>query len=137
MKFSCRSLASPLDCDCPWFRANESKGFSFPLPHSPHLYYISHKYIRQWEFPLDFDIFWIYNKDMNTTKTKNGRRGRPPKGSGMTKSEGILLKMEPREKTAFSKAAEIAGVPLSVWIRERLRRVARDELREAGKESPF
>jgi hypothetical protein len=55
----------------------------------------------------------------------------------MTKSEGILLKMEPREKAAFTEAAEIAGVPLSVWIRERLRRVARDELREAGKGVPF
>jgi len=33
--------------------------------------------------------------------------------------------------------AVAAGVPLSVWIRERLRRIARDELREAGKELPF
>lgn len=74
---------------------------------------------------------------MSTKKTKTGRRGRPPKGSGLTKSEGLLLRMEPREKAAFTEAAEIAGVPLSVWIRERLRRVARDELREAGKESPF
>jgi hypothetical protein len=74
---------------------------------------------------------------MNTSKPKKVRRGRPPKGSGMTKSESVLIRMESREKAAFTEAAEIAGVPLSVWIRERLRRVARDELREAGKESPF
>lgn len=70
-------------------------------------------------------------------KTKKTRRGRPPKGSGLAKSESLLLRLEPREKAAFTEAAEIAGVPLSVWMRERLRRVARDELNEAGKESPF
>lgn len=74
---------------------------------------------------------------MNTSKTKKARRGRPPKGSGLAKSESVLIRMEPREKAAFTEAAVIAGVPLSVWIRERLRRVARDELREAGKELPF
>jgi hypothetical protein len=85
-------------------------------------------------FPLDFDIYHIYNENM---KTKKARRGRPPRGSGLTKSESVLIRMETREKDAFTEAAQIAGAPLSVWIRERLRRVARDELREAGKESPF
>ena len=31
----------------------------------------------------------------------------------------------------------VSIVPLSVWIRERLRRVAAGELREAGHENPF
>ena len=69
--------------------------------------------------------------------TKKVRRGRPPKGSGLTKSESVLIRMETREKAAFTEAAQIAGAPLSVWIRERLRRVAREELREAGRKLPF
>ena len=83
-----------------------------------------------------FAILWLYNQEM-PKKTKTLRRGRPPKGSGLAKSESVLIRMEPREKTAFALAAEIAGAPLSVWIRERLRRVAREELSEAGKELPF
>jgi uncharacterized protein (DUF1778 family) len=69
--------------------------------------------------------------------TQQPRRGRPRKGSAATKSESILLRLEMREKEAFSAAAELAGVPLSVWIRERLRRNARDELGEAGKPVSF
>jgi hypothetical protein len=74
---------------------------------------------------------------MNAKKTKKARRGRPPKGSGLAKSESVLVRMEPREKDGFAAAAEIAGAPLSVWIRERLRRAAKDELKEAGKDVPF
>jgi hypothetical protein len=70
-------------------------------------------------------------------KTKKARRGRPPKGSGQTKSESILLRMDPAEKEGFAEAAELAGAPLSVWIRERLRRLAATELKEAGREVPF
>jgi len=45
--------------------------------------------------------------------------------------------MEPREKQAFLLAASIAGIPLSIWIRERLRRTATRELEEAGRQIPF
>lgn len=55
----------------------------------------------------------------------------------MAKSESILLKLEPEEKEAFRQVAELAGVPLTVWIRERLRRSARIELQDAGKQVPF
>jgi len=55
----------------------------------------------------------------------------------MGKSENILIRVEPEEKEAFQTAAEIAGIPLSNWIRERLRRSARIELEEAGKKIPF
>jgi predicted HicB family RNase H-like nuclease len=71
---------------------------------------------------------------MDTEKT---RRGRPRKSSAQTKSESILLRLEPREKLAFASAADAAGVPLSVWIRERLRRAARRELEEAGLKIAF
>ena len=73
---------------------------------------------------------------MATTTRKNGR-GRPRKGSAQTKSEGVLLRMEKREKEGFTAAAELAGAPLSVWMRERLRRAAKKELEEAGREVAF
>ncbi len=47
------------------------------------------------------------------------------------------LRLEPDEKEAFEQAAQIAGIPLSAWIRERLRRSARRELEEANRAIPF
>lgn len=41
------------------------------------------------------------------------------------------------EKHTFQAAADIAGIDLSAWIRERLRRAARRELEEAGRKVPF
>lgn len=83
---------------------------------------------------LDFDIFPIYNKFM---KTKDKRRGRPKKSSEAAKSATVLLRMEQREKQGFTDAADLAGVPLSVWIRERLRVVARYELEKAAQPVAF
>jgi hypothetical protein len=83
---------------------------------------------------LIFDIFWIYN---NSMKTKKVRRGRPLKGSGLAKSKSILLRLEPREKDGFAEAAELAGIPLAIWMRERLRKEAAKELQQAGKQAPF
>lgn len=45
--------------------------------------------------------------------------------------------MTEEEKRAFSDAAELAGISLSSWIGERLRRAARIELEEAGKPIAF
>lgn len=70
-------------------------------------------------------------------KTKKARLGRPPKGSGLTKSESILLRLDPGEKKGFGDAALVAGVPLTVWIRERLRTVAKSELQSAGRTVAF
>lgn len=55
----------------------------------------------------------------------------------MNKSESILIRVEPKEKEAFKKAAELAGLPVSMWIRERLRRITRIELQDAGEKVPF
>jgi len=49
----------------------------------------------------------------------------------------LLLRLRQAEKQAFSKAAEVAGVPLSSWIRERLRRAAIRELEEANLSNPM
>jgi uncharacterized protein (DUF1778 family) len=63
---------------------------------------------------------------------KKPRRGRPRKSSEATKSESVLLRLEAREKQAFTDAANAAGAPVSVWMRERLRSAAKSELQQAG-----
>jgi hypothetical protein len=68
---------------------------------------------------------------------KDNRRGRPPKGSEHKKGDYLDVRLEPAEKAAFRLAAEIAGLPLSTWVRERLRRVARRELEEANQPIAF
>jgi uncharacterized protein (DUF1778 family) len=55
----------------------------------------------------------------------------------MEKTEFMKLRLRPDEKLAFEKAAELAGVPLSAWVRERLRSAARRELIDAGQKVPF
>jgi predicted HicB family RNase H-like nuclease len=70
-------------------------------------------------------------------ETKKQGRGRPRIKSARTKSDRLLLRLEPREKQAFANAAKIAGAPLSVWIRERLRWAATRELEAAAKPIPF
>jgi uncharacterized protein (DUF1778 family) len=55
----------------------------------------------------------------------------------MSKSELSQIRMEPDEKQAFQDAADLAGVTLSAWIRERLRKAARKELEEAGLQIAF
>jgi uncharacterized protein (DUF1778 family) len=72
---------------------------------------------------------------MNTTKPK--RRGRPRKDETILKGIRLDMRLEPAEKEGFRMAAELSGLDLSAWIRERLRRVAKKELEEAGKEVPF
>lgn len=65
------------------------------------------------------------------------RRGRPPKGSGKIKSIRLDMRLLAAEKEGFRLAAELSGLELSAWIRERLRRIAREELEQAGKDVPF
>lgn len=65
------------------------------------------------------------------------KRGRPPVGPEKTKAEYLEVRLGVAEKQAFKEAADLAGLALSAWVRERLRRVARKELEEAGKSVPF
>jgi uncharacterized protein (DUF1778 family) len=53
------------------------------------------------------------------------------------KTDLLQLRLLPAEKEAFQKAADLAGVALSAWVRERLRSAARRELVEAGQQVPF
>ena len=58
--------------------------------------------------------------------------------AGMSpKTEFMRLRLQLEERRAFEQAAIIAGVPLSAWAREHLRRAARVELVDAGRRVPF
>lgn len=65
------------------------------------------------------------------------RKGRPPKGADKTKTEFLQIRVEEAEKRAFNAAAELAGLDLSAWVRERLRLLARRELKQAHREVSF
>jgi uncharacterized protein (DUF1778 family) len=58
--------------------------------------------------------------------------GRPKKNPDAVKTEWIEMRVEKSEKDAFRTAAEAAGLPLSGWIRQRLRRDAKKELEDLG-----
>ena len=53
------------------------------------------------------------------------------------KSETIQVRLTSEEKSGFLEAAEIAGIPLSSWVRERLRYAAIRELEGVGRHVPF
>ncbi len=65
------------------------------------------------------------------------RRGRPPVAANRTKAEYLEVRLETAEKQAFKAAADLAGLALSAWVRERLREAAREELGSADKPVPF
>jgi hypothetical protein len=57
--------------------------------------------------------------------------------SRVLKDVPFNLRVSESEKAAFSRAAEIAGVPTSAWVRERLRAAAFRELDSVGEVAPF
>jgi hypothetical protein len=65
-------------------------------------------------------------------ETKQTKRGRPRKDPQRTKGDYLDIRLEVAEKQAFRDAADLAGLDLSAWVRERLRAAARHELEEAG-----
>jgi hypothetical protein len=55
----------------------------------------------------------------------------------MEKQNRLDIRLTDSEKQAFMQSAELAGIPLSSWIRERLRLAAIRELENAGQKIPF
>ena len=53
------------------------------------------------------------------------------------KTETLQIRLQHKEKDAFEKAAQLSGIALSAWVRERLRRSAIRELGEAGQQIAF
>ncbi len=70
-------------------------------------------------------------------KTQPKRRGRPPKSSDQLQTETLDVRITDAEKQAFKSAAELVGMPVSMWVRQRLKRNAAKELQDAGQEIPF
>jgi hypothetical protein len=55
----------------------------------------------------------------------------------MAKAEVLQIRLTEEEKRGFVAAAELAGIPLSSWVRERLRLAAIRDLESAGQQIPF
>lgn len=53
------------------------------------------------------------------------------------KTNTIEMRVADDEKEAFKKAADLSGLNLSAWVRERLRKAAVNELEQAGVPIPF
>ncbi len=54
-----------------------------------------------------------------------------------SKTAILQIRLSPAEKEGFEQAAEFAGIPISSWVRERLRLAAIRELENAGRRVPF
>jgi predicted HicB family RNase H-like nuclease len=55
----------------------------------------------------------------------------------MKKQELLQVRVDSAEKEAFALAADIAGIAMSAWVRERLRQNAARELEAAAHPIPF
>ena len=55
----------------------------------------------------------------------------------MSKEQVLQIRLSVEEKQGFAAAAELAGIPLSSWVRERLRLAAIRDLESAGQQIPF
>jgi hypothetical protein len=55
----------------------------------------------------------------------------------MAKDEVLQIRLTEAEKQGFVAAANLAGIPLSSWVRERLRLAAIRDLESAGQKIPF
>ena len=64
-------------------------------------------------------------------------RGRPKKSSHQLQTAYLDTRLTEAEKQTFKDAADVAGLPLSTWVRERLRRAAVRELEEASRPIAF
>jgi hypothetical protein len=117
------SGAYPPDCGCPRDRANDPVGFL-----------IISLYLQRHDNTTSFGLVLLCK--CHYTHSMSERRGNMIEGS--PKKGGYLqLRLSDDEKEAFAYAADLAGLSLSAWVRERLRRVAKDELETFGKPVAF
>lgn len=56
---------------------------------------------------------------------------------GMPKAQVLQIRLSEFEKQGFQEAANLAGISLSSWVRERLRLAAIRDLESAGQKIPF
>lgn len=62
---------------------------------------------------------------------------RATENSTVDRDELLKVRVSKKEKQGFAEAAKVAGIPLSAWARERLRRAAVMQLEEANMDVPF
>lgn len=55
----------------------------------------------------------------------------------MQKAKVLQIRLTEDEKAGFEAASDIAGIPLSSWVRERLRLACIRDLENAGVKVPF
>lgn len=55
----------------------------------------------------------------------------------MVKTATFKIRLTEHEKKAFQDAAELSGISLAAWMRDRLRRAATRELEDAAQEIAF
>lgn len=60
------------------------------------------------------------------------KRGRPPKEPDERKDSHVIVRVGQAERDEIERAAEVAGLRLSDWIRERLMSAAKRERRRAS-----
>ncbi len=65
------------------------------------------------------------------------RRNSRKNGSGKRREELLQVRVADVEKEAFEEAANLSGLALSAWVRERLRLNAAKELEAAKRPIPF
>jgi hypothetical protein len=70
-------------------------------------------------------------------KANKKRTGAPKKPPDKAKGEILQIRVGPAEKATFKAAAELDGKKLSEWIRDRLRRLSREELEREGRTVEF
>lgn len=55
----------------------------------------------------------------------------------MSRKSVVQIRVTSEEKEGMDAAADIAGITLSAWVRERLRMAASQELARVGRKAPF
>ena len=65
------------------------------------------------------------------------KKRQPSAVSSSLKTKLFQMRLDAGEKQAFNDAAKIAGLSLSAWVRERLRRAAIRELEDANRKIAF
>ena len=68
---------------------------------------------------------------------KAKKNSRAAKEAARAKSDYLEIRLGPAEKQAFKDAADLAGLGVSAWVRERLRRIAAKELQDADRPVAF
>lgn len=58
------------------------------------------------------------------------KRGRPTIDPTVKLNERIELRLSDSEKKEFKAASALSGMPMTTWMRDRLMRIARKELRK-------